>query len=128
MPPIEDIDRAIRFGNMTAILLAIVGAALVFFAWRWLDRRSPFHLLVGFAATLALGIVYFAASTQIISGAYPIRQPAGEQDFVLSAYVHPGPLIRLAPGIAITVTWATLLMFSRKLAGRDNRSPTPRSS
>lgn len=124
MSEMEKLDRTILLGNISAIALAIAGAALVFVVWQWVSRHSQLQLLVGVAATLALAVVYVAAASRIVSGAYQVNgSTATEHDFASTAYVHAGPLVQLAPVVAIVSTWAVLVVASRRFARRDSRGP-----
>jgi len=116
------VERALAVGTAAAATAAVCGAVLVYFAWTWFTRHTRFRLLGGLLATPFLGAVYYLAATLLIGVAYLQlnEPPASENDPTAVIFVHPGPLHKLTPAVAILATWGALTMLQ---IVRQRRSP-----
>lgn len=104
-------ERALLLAGVSAVVVAILGTFIVFPVWRWVVRRSSMRALAGVLAAIGLAAVYVAsaATLMFLANWLPNRTPAvGEQLYVTTTYVHPGVLLRIAPALALLITWVAL--------------------
>lgn len=105
------VEYAIFGAVVASIATDSVGTVLVSAAWMFVTRRTGLPIVSGFLSVLELGAVYIASVAVLLQVAHyqldPPRVP-GELSFGFTCILL-GLLHKLAPLIAVLITWVSLL-------------------
>jgi hypothetical protein len=118
MPTIDDaaLVRIVWLSRAMAIVAAIIGTAIVHFAYASVIRRAKWKTVVRVLTALALVSVYAASGFVLFAGIdRQVAQLNISNDFYrATVWVDPGPLDRFIPLVAIVLTWLLFSFFRRR--------------
>ena len=112
---------AMLVATLVAMFVAAIGAVVAFGVHSWLLRTTQMRLVSGVVAIVLISAAYVASIFALfIAADRQVNPPiVGFREFGIGyTFVHPGPLHKGAPVLAIVATWLSLARMSRRREGR----------